>query len=822
VTEDAHIELRPRNIGSRIKRVEDPRLLIGQGMFTGDRMVPGTLHVAFLRSIHAHALLSYIDAGRAAGMPGVVGIYTAQDFEGLVGPIRATSQMRNYHATSMYPLARSKVRYVGEPIVAVVAKSRYLAEDALDRVEVTYKPLTSVVDPQFAVLQNAPLLHEEAGTNVLAERAFARGDIEAEMIAAPVRVGGRFRFHRKAPVAIENRASIAEYDRGRRSLTLTLSSQIPGIVRDLLADLLDMPGHSVRVIAPDVGGGFGGKASVYPEEILVAVLARHLGRAVRWTGNRLEDLTATSHGFDETVEAELALDLDGRIRGLKAKVIGDVGAYSIYPWTAALEPVQVISFMPGPYRVPTYTGQVRAVATNKAPMGPYRGVGRPVSTFVMERLIDMAARRLEIDPVELRLRNLVQAEDFPYRTAPGIVWDRSAFVETLTSACDDIDYKGLRDVQSKARAAGRLFGIGVATYAELTGIGSRISAAPGMPINTGTETATLRLDSTGAITGSFGTASHGQGLETMLAQVIADELGARIEDIRILQGDSAAVAHSTGSYASRSAVIAGGAALLASQMLKEKMVRTASNLLEASIEDIDIAESRVFVVGTDRSLTFRELAKAAYSEMGRLRADLREELEVTKLYDPILGTTTAATHIATLEVDPDTYTVTLDRYIVVEDCGRVINPAIVDGQVHGAVAQGIGAALYEEVVYDETGQILTANLTDYALPRAGDVPAISTRHLEAESPTTVGGFRGMGEGGTIGAPAAIANALTDALMALGADVFELPMTPERLFRLVGSKRQVSGSQCADLRRQGSLTSLPADPGHTCLMPNAGD
>jgi carbon-monoxide dehydrogenase large subunit len=345
----------------------------------------------------------------------------------------------------------------------------------------------------------------------------------------------------------------------------------------------------------------------------------------------------------------------------------------------------------------------------------------------------------------------------------------------------------------KARATGRLFGIGVATYAELTGIGSRISAAPGMPINTGTESATLRFDSTGAITGSFGTASHGQGLETTLAQVIADELGARIEDIRIVQGDSAAVAHGTGSYASRSAVLAGGVAVLASRLLKEKMVRTASHLLEASIDDIDVAEGRVFVVGTDRSLTFRELAKAVYSEMGRLPAEVREELEVTKLYDPVLGTTTAATHIATLEVDPETYTVTLDRYVVAEDCGRVINPAIVDGQVHGAVAQGIGAALYEEVVYDEAGQILTASLTDYAVPRAGDAPSIKTQHLEVESPTTVGGFRGMGEGGTIGAPAAIANALADALAPLGADVFELPMTPERLFRLLQKKRQVSGS-----------------------------
>jgi aerobic carbon-monoxide dehydrogenase large subunit len=761
-------------------------------MFTDDRTVPGALHVAFLRSIHAHALISRIECGAAVDMPGVVGIYTAEHLESLVRPIRAISRMRNYHATPIYPLACGKVRYVGEPVAAVLAESRYLAEDALHRIEIVCEPLTPVVDPELAILPGAALLHEEAATNVLAQREFSRGDVEAEFALSAIRVAGRFRFHRKAPAAMENRACVAEYDQGRRSLTLTLATQIPGIVRDLLADLLDMPGHSLRVVAPDVGGGFGGKASLYQEEIIVAVLARHLGRAVRWTGTRAEDLTTTSHGFDEIIEAELAVELDGRIRALKAQVIGDVGAYSIYPWTAALEPVQVISFLPGPYRVPIYSGKVRAVATNKAPMGPYRGVGRPVSTFVMERLIDMAARRLAIDPVELRLRNLVRAEDFPYRTASGIVWDRSAFVETLTNACAAIDYQQLRVTQSQARAAGRLFGIGVATYAELTGIGSRISAAPGMPINTGTETATLRLDSTGAITGYFGTASHGQGLETTLAQVIADELGARIEDIRILQGDSAAVAHGTGSYASRSAVLAGGAAVMASRLLREKVVRAASHLLEASIEDLDIAASRVFVAGTDRSLTFRELAKAVYSEMGRLPTDVREELEVTKLYDPVWGTTTAATHIATLEVDPETYVVTLDRYIVAEDCGRVINPAIVDGQVHGAVVQGIGAALYEEVVYDETGQILTASLIDYALPRAGDVPAIMSRHLEIESPTTVGGFRGMGEGGTIGAPAAVANALADALAPLGVGIFELPTTPERLFRLFENNRQVPG------------------------------
>jgi aerobic carbon-monoxide dehydrogenase large subunit len=783
---DVVLGSRPKNIGARVKRVEDRRLLTGQGAFTDDCIVPGALHVAFRRSDHAHALISRISTSAAAAMPGVFGIYTAQEFDDLVEPVRATSRMKDYHATALYPLAREKVRFVGEPVVAVLAETRYLAEDALDQIAIAYEPLETVVDPESAVREDAPLLHEEAGTNVLATREFIRDDLAEAMAAAPTRVGGRFRFHRKAPVALEPRACVAEYDRGRRSLTLTVSTQIPGIIRDVLCDLFEMPGHSVRVVALDVGGGFGGKASLYQEEIVVSVLARHLGRSLRWTGSRQEDLASTSHAFDEIVDAELGLDKDGRILALQAEVVGDVGAYSIYPWTAALEPVQVISFMPGPYRVPTYRGQVRAVATCKVPTGPYRGVGRPISTFVMERLIDMAARRLGIDPVELRLRNLVRTEEFPYRAASGIVWDRSGFAESLTSACAAIGYANLREEQAKARAEGRLVGIGIASYAELTGIGSRISAAPGMPINTGTELATIRLDSTGSVTGRFGIASHGQGLETTLAQVVADELGARIEDIRILQGDSAVVAHGTGTYASRSAVLAGGAATLAARLLREKVIRVASHLLEASVEDIEAAEGRVFVGGTDRSLTFREIAKAIYSEMGRLPRDAQEELEVTKVYDPYFGTTTSATHIVAVEIDPETYEVKLNRYVVAEDCGRLINPMIVEGQVHGAVAQGIGAALYEEIIYDEAGQLLTASLSDYGIPVASEVPSITTVHLETESPTTVGGFRGMGEGGTIGAPAAIANALADALAPFGAEIFELPMTPERLFRLVES------------------------------------
>jgi len=784
MTDTAEIHARPKIIGARVKRTEDPRLLTGLGSYTDDRQVAHALHVAFRRSDQSHARILAIDCEAARAAPGVIAVLTAKDFADEIKPVVATSRMPNYYATPIWPLARHKVRYVGEPVVGVIAESRYQAEDALELINIDYEPLPIVIDAERAVRDGAPLLHEEAGTNVLVSREFKRGDVDAAIDSASVRVKGRFRMHRKTPVAMEPRACLAEYDAGRDALTLHSATQVPGIVRDALSAVLGMAGHQIRVAAPDVGGGFGGKGSLYPEEIFVCAAARRLARPVKWTSDRMEDLTCNSQGFDELVDAELGLNNDGRVVALRADVIGDVGAYSIYPWTAALEPVQVVSFLPGPYRIEHYRGRVRAVATSKAPTGPYRGVGRPTSTFVMERLMDMAAAKLGLDAKEIRLRNLVGTAEFPYKVASGIVWDKSAFQECLNAACDAIGYEALRVAQKEARAKGRWFGIGLASYAELTGIGSRISVAPGMPINTGTETANIRIDSTGAITAAFGVASHGQGLETTLAQIVAEHLGARFEDIRIVQGDSAAVPGGTGTYASRSLVLAGGAATLAARAVREKVLNAASHLLEASVADLVAGKGKVFVAGTDRSVTFRDVARAVYSEMGRLPVDARDELAATKIYDPVFGTTTSATHIATVEVDPETFEIKIDRFAVAEDCGRLVNPLIVDGQVHGGVAQGIGAALYEEVVYDDQGQINTASLVDYLVPTACEIPQMQAVHLESESPTTLGGFRGMGEGGTIGSPAAVANAVSDALSPLGIEINELPVTPERLFRLI--------------------------------------
>jgi carbon-monoxide dehydrogenase large subunit len=793
MTDEGEVHARPKIIGARVKRTEDPRLLSGTGAFSDDRQASRVLHVAFRRSEHSHARIGAIDCAAARKAAGVVAVFTAEDLAATVAPLMATSRMKGYHATPILPLALGKVRYVGEPVVGIVAQNRYLAEDALEMIRIEFEPLPVVIDPLEAVKDDAPRLHEEAGGNVIVSREFKRGDVEAALATAPVRVKGRFRMHRKTAVAIEPRAYLAEFDAGRRALILHSSTQVPGIVRDALATALDISGNDIRVVAADVGGGFGGKGSLYPEEIFVCAAARLLSRSVKWTSDRMEDLMSTSQAFDEVVDAEFGLDAEGRALALTADVIGDVGAFSIYPWTAALEPVQVVSFLPGPYRIEHYRGRVRGVVTSKAPTGPYRGVGRPISTFVMERLIDMAAAKLGIDPKELRLRNLVDAKEFPYKVASGIVWDKSGFKECLEAACRAIGYEVLREAQKKARGAGRWFGIGIASYAELTGIGSRISVAPGMPINTGTETAIIRIDSTGAVTAAFGVASHGQGLETTLAQIVAEHLGARFEDIRIVQGDSAAIAGGTGTYASRSLVLAGGAATLAAQAVREKVFNAASHLLEAAPADLTAQDGKVSVVGTDRSITFHEVARAVYAEMGRLPVEVREELAATKTYDPVFGTTSSACHIATVEIDPQTYEVRIERFVVAEDCGRLVNPMIVDGQVHGGIAQGIGAALYEEVIYDEQGQIHTASLVDYPVPSACEIPPMKIIHLETESPTTLGGFRGMGEGGTIGAPAAVANAIADALAPLGVEINELPVTPERLFRLIEAAR-ASGKQ----------------------------
>src|SRR5262245_11655999 len=778
-------QLTPKLIGARVRRREDQRLLTGQGAYVDDHHPPGLLHAAFLRSPYAHARIAQIDATPARALDGVVAVLTGTDLAPLVKPVQAGSKTRDYKETSIPPLAVDKVRYVGEAVAVVVAESRSLAEDALEQINVEYDPLPVVADAEEASRSNTVLVHEEAGSNVLLTRQFAQGEADVAIESAEVRVRERFRFHRHAAICMENRGCLAEYQPSMGVLTLRSATQCPGLLRDVLADLLNLPEHCVRVVANDVGGGFGAKSSLYQEEITVCAAARLLGRPVKWISDRREDLMTSTQAWDEVVEAELALRADGTIIGLRAEVTSDIGAYSIYPWTATVEPVQVISFLPGAYRVPHYRGRTQGVATCKAPMGPYRGVGRPITSFVMEGLMDRAARRLGRDPVELRLQNYIRPEDFPYKTPSGVVWDEASLTECMHKARAALDYDATRQWQRQAQADGRWTGIGFATYVELTGIGSAIPVSPGMPISTGTEAAFLRVDPSGTVTATFSVAPQGQGHETALAQVVADALGVTFDDVRVICGDTKVAPHGTGTYASRSAVLAGGAAILAGQTLREKSLRIAGHLMETNPADLDVQDGRVVVRDKpERSLPFREVAKAAYGGLRRLPKDMEPGLEVTRFYDPYYGTASSATHVAVVEVDRETYEVKIHRYIVVEDCGRIINPLIVEGQVRGGVAQGIGAALYEEVVDDEEGQLLTGTLMDYLVPTAAELIPIEVHHLETPSPTTLGGFRGMGEGGTIGAPAAIANAVSDALSPFGIEITELPITPERLFRLI--------------------------------------
>jgi carbon-monoxide dehydrogenase large subunit len=774
-------------IGTAVPRVEDARLLSGQGRYVGDLELPGMVHAAFVRSPHAHARIVSIDTRTARAAPGVTACLTGEELGSHARIMRAPSRMRDYRVTDFPALALGKVRHVGEAVAVVVAADRYAAEDAAELVAVDYEPLAVAGHPEAALREGAPLLHEATATNLILSRTFARGDVDAVLDGAAVVVGDRFRFHRHAGVAIENRACVARWDAADGVLTLWSSTQIPGIARDMLAELLDLPVHRVRVIAADVGGGFGIKTVVYPEEIVIAALARSVGRPVRWIGDRREDLLTSTQAWDECIDAELGVDSEGRIVGLRARVVADLGAYSIYPWTASIEVIQVVSFLPGPYRVASYRAEALGVATNKAPMGPYRGVGRPVSVFVTESLLDRAARRLGLDPAEIRRRNLLGPEDLPYRSASGIVWESGGFQESLARVCEAAGYRELRAEQRRARASGRRLGIGLASYVELTGVGSAIPVSPGAPISTGTEGATIRVEPGGGIVAIFGLGCQGQGHETTLAQVVAGELGVALGDVRILYGDTAIGPHSTGTFASRSAVLGGGAAILAARAVRDKALAIAAHELEASAADLTIDGGVVSVRGAPgRQITLGAIATIAYAGARRLPGGVEPGLEATKFYDPYFGSASNATHLAVVEVDPATCMVRVHRHVVAEDCGRVINPLIASGQTIGGVAQGIGAALLEEVVYDTAGQLLTASLMDYLVPTAGEIPPIAVAHLDQPAPATLGGFKGVGEGGTIGAPAAIANAIADAL---GVDVNELPMTAERVFRLLNARRR---------------------------------
>ena len=772
----------PAIVGVRVRRVEDRKFLTGRARYVDDLTLPGALSATFVRSPHAHARVLGIDPARARALAGVVTVLTGTDMRSELKPLRV-ERTEGSRTVDIWPLATDKTRYVGEPVAVVVADSHYLAADAAELVAVEYEPLPAVVDIETAAGASAPRLHAELPDNLLFQANFQAGDVAGAFAAADVVVEDVLRHPRVTGIPMETRGCLAAYDPATEQLTLWSSTQWPHVLRTWVADCLDFPEHRMRVIAPDVGGGFGIKCHVFVEEVIVAALARRLARPVKWIETRRENVTASVQAREQTIHGALAVARDGTLLGLRARIYVGVGAYPVFPWGAALEPAGTARMLPGPYRIRNYAYQTYGVATNRAPTGSYRGVSYAVCAFAMESLIDQAALALGIDATELRRRNLIRSDEFPYTSVTGMVYDPGSYVESLERALALLDYPALRQRQRDLRAQGRYLGIGLACYCEPTGMGSRGFQRRGVVQVSAYDVASVRLDPAGTVTVAVGVCSQGQGLETSLAQVVAEALSVRLQDVTVVQGDTALAPYGMGTFASRGAVISGGAVLAAATRVREKVLRIAAHCLEARVDDLVLADGQIFVRGAPASArSLKEIARTAYFNPGGLPSDTEPGLEATQYCDPPSITYSNATHAAVVEVDRQTGRSKLLTYVVVEDCGRMVNPLIVDGQVHGGVAQGIGAALYEELVYDEAGQPLTGSLMEYHVPTAGDLPAIVVEHLETPSPWTAMGAKGMGEGGTIGATAAVARAVADAVTHLGVRASALPLTPERIFR----------------------------------------
>jgi aerobic carbon-monoxide dehydrogenase large subunit len=768
----------PRYLGAHVKRREDPRLLAGQGRFLDDLTLPGLLHAAFARSTHAHALVRRVDAEPARLLPGVVLVLTGRDLEGEVAPLAPRLESPGFTPTAWPALATGRARFVGEPVAVVAAATSYAATDGAAAVAIDYEPLPAVPDAAAALAPDAPRLHSGLVSNVLFERRDSRGDVDGSFATAPVIVRETFTHARCSASPLEGRGLIARWEGD--ALTIWTGTQVPHVFRTGVARALGLPESRVRVIVPDTGGAFGQKMHVMPEDLAVAALARRAGRPVKWIETRRENLAAATHAREQRVDIEVAADDDGTLRALRARFVSDAGAYHVYPLTGALEALGAASILPGPYRTPAYAFEITAVATTKPPLGAYRGVGMTMGAFVMERTMDLLADRLGLDPALVRQRNLIPRDAYPFTSATGFVYDSGDFPKALETALTLAGYERLVREREAGRARGRLLGIGMACYTEYTGIGSETYRRRGMTDMPGPEAATVRVEADGAVTCLVSFPSQGQGHATTTAQLVADQLGVPLEAVTVRQPDTDQAPPGTGTFASRGAVAQSGAADAAAATVRGALLDAAAELLEASPADLLLADGVAWVRGVpDRGVTVAEVARRTQAAGGAGR------LQATRRFDPPGPTFSGAVHVASVEVDPETGRVAVRDYVVVEDCGPVINPMIVEGQIHGAVAQGIGEALGERLVYDESGQLVTGTLMDYALPAAGGVPAFTIGHLETPSPLTPGGYKGMGEGGTIGAPAAVANAVADAVKPLGVAVTTLPILPAELVRRHG-------------------------------------
>jgi carbon-monoxide dehydrogenase large subunit len=772
----------PKLLGQPLKRLEDPRLLRGQATFVDDLRLPDLRHVAFVRSLHPHARFR-VDTAPATAVAGVVAAVTATDFRDAPGfrEVPVVVPHPALRPCGQLPLARDRVRYVGEALAAVVAASRYAAEDGAAAVAVEYEPLDPVPDAPRALAPGAPVLHAPLGDNLAAAFTVEVGDVDAAFRAAEVVTRGRYYVHRHTGMPLETRGVVAHWDAGAGRLTLWSSTQWPHTLRDVLRDVLGLAGHRIRVIAPDVGGGFGVKQEIYPEELLLALLAQRLRVPVKWIETRREHLIATAHAREQWHDVELAARRDGTVLGMRAEVLADLGAYARS--LGVLCPSITAGSLPGPYRVRNYACRVRVALTSKAPAAAYRGAGQPEAVFATERALDDLARELGLDPAGVRRKNLIGRDEFPWDVGTGsaqvpLVYDSGDYERALDTALGLVRYRERRGEQAAERGKGphgRLLGIGLASYVLLTGLGPY-------------EGAVLRLDAAGGALLVTGASPHGQGTATALAQIVAEELGLRPEDVAVQHGDTALIPFGIGTYASRNAVVAGSAALVAARAVRAKARRVAAHLLEAGEADLEFVDGAVRVLGApDRRRTLAQIA-AACAPGSPLPDGLEPGLEATHYFAAPRATFASGVHAAVVEVDRETGQVAILDYAVVSDAGPLINPRIVEGQLHGGVAQGVGGALWEELPYDDQGQPRAQTLLEYVMPAAGQIPAMRIAHLATPSPLNPLGVKGVGEAGTVAPGAALVAAVEDALRPFGARLAATPLRPEELWRLARGPR----------------------------------
>jgi carbon-monoxide dehydrogenase large subunit len=771
--------------GSGIKRREDPRLITGAGTFTDDLKLPGLTYAAILRSPHAHAKIRRIDTAAAANAPGVIAVITGKDVAGKVNPVPCAWAVPNCDLkTPPHPaLAVDTVRHVGDGVAMVVAESRAEARDALELIDVDYAPLPAVVDPEKAAAGGAPQLHADVPKNVAFTWVVSGGDAEAAFRSAAVTVSLRIVQQRLLPTAMEPRAAVAAYNAATGQLTLWATSQNPHIHRFLCSVMLGLPEHRIRVVSPDVGGGFGSKIPAYPDEVLVSHAAMVLGRPVKWTEDRSENYKATIHGRDHVEYVEMCGTRDGAITGLRTRVYAGLGGY--LSTAAPGVPTILHGLMySGAYTIPHIHGTVYGVFTNTTPVDAYRGAGRPEATYLIERLVDTFAREIGMDPADLRRKNLIPKEKMPYTTATAITYDSGNYLVAFEKALGLIDYPGFRADQVRARKDGRYLGVGISSYTEICGLGpSQVAGAVGFGGGL-YESAIVRVYPTGVVRVYIGTRPHGQGEETTFAQVVADEFGVPIENVEIVAGDTESTPQGWGTYGSRTTAVGGSAVVLAARKVKEKARKLAAHLLEASEDDLEWKDGKFQVKGSaSQAKAFAELALMA-NVAWNLPAGMEPGLEASAFFDPSNFVFPYGTHVSTVEVDAETGEVRVLRYVAVDDCGNHINPMIVEGQVHGGVIQGIGEALQEIAVYSDDGQLLTGTMMDYAVPKASQMPRIESHHTYTPSPVNPLGVKGIGEAGTIASAPCIVNAVCDALAPLGITHIDKPLTPARVWAAI--------------------------------------